>query len=392
MSTSSSSSSTDRFPLTPLESQASSSCSSSTRFEMSSRGAAPTFSSCLETASSEFGLTTEDIELFQSYLSQQASYLPTCSYYLSKKDGSPIPFLCEATPTEKRIYLAPRRIEKGVNSHIRLGMDLQGRVIVLKMTAETGAHITKKGIKVNAHLATLKRASEFFVYGPSFKYTTYFKGSVVDRTAFILPYFSGGHLFSLITSSGTEQKVPSNKLIYPIALQMAKAVEYLHKHGIVHGDLKPENFLRDHAGKVFLADFGLSSFEGDAIKTGTGAAGYIDPDDFTKPPREMTIASCHRDIWALGACYALFKRLGVFQNFSGQMAGDYHKLADISTKSFEWYKGEMFPNRENDSSIEFVIDHCLKRKPKDRISIRSVVLLIEDLIQDRTSKASLKQE
>jgi hypothetical protein len=40
------------------------------------------------------------------------------------------------------------------------------------------------------------------------------------------------------------------------ALQIGKALECLHKHNIVHGDIKPENVFRDKDGNLKVGDLG----------------------------------------------------------------------------------------------------------------------------------------
>ncbi|KAK0224757.1 kinase-like domain-containing protein, partial [Armillaria nabsnona] len=42
--------------------------------------------------------------------------------------------------------------------------------------------------------------------------------------------------------------------------QVASAINWIHAHGIAHGDIKAENILVDAKGKARLADFGISSF------------------------------------------------------------------------------------------------------------------------------------
>jgi eukaryotic-like serine/threonine-protein kinase len=50
-----------------------------------------------------------------------------------------------------------------------------------------------------------------------------------------------------------------------IALQIARALEYLHSQKIVHRDIKPENIHVNGAGVVKLMDFGIAKTEGLAI-------------------------------------------------------------------------------------------------------------------------------
>ena len=66
----------------------------------------------------------------------------------------------------------------------------------------------------------------------------------------------------------------------PMFRQMATAVEYLHSCGVVHRDIKLENFLLDGTGKVLIADFGLSRAcrDGDALKDRCGLLEFTAPE------------------------------------------------------------------------------------------------------------------
>ena len=47
-----------------------------------------------------------------------------------------------------------------------------------------------------------------------------------------------------------------------IALQVARALDYIHSRKIIHRDIKPENINIDSTGKVKLMDFGIAKSEG----------------------------------------------------------------------------------------------------------------------------------
>jgi hypothetical protein len=55
-----------------------------------------------------------------------------------------------------------------------------------------------------------------------------------------------------------------------IGVQVAEALEYAHKQGILHRDVKPSNLLLDTRGTVWVADFGLAKASDQANLTLTG--------------------------------------------------------------------------------------------------------------------------
>lgn len=88
---------------------------------------------------------------------------------------------------------------------------------------------------------------------------------------------------------------------------VAEAVEYLHAHGVVHRDIKPQNILVDRSGQPRIVDFGIGKRLGlpeqpqpgaaDGAREGpVGTLGYIAPEQ-----AERRDVDGRADIFALGA-------------------------------------------------------------------------------------------
>ncbi len=93
--------------------------------------------------------------------------------------------------------------------------------------------------------------------------------------ALVMPYLAGGSLRGLLGHRGTLTAGEVVALLEPVAA----AVGSLHRHGLVHGDLKPDNVLLTAEGEPMLADVGLARLIG-AVAPGLRVAGtpaYLDP-------------------------------------------------------------------------------------------------------------------
>src|SRR5688500_14259904 len=97
---------------------------------------------------------------------------------------------------------------------------------------------------------------------------------------FVMPYMDGGTLRRRL---GTAGQLPVEDVI-AIGGVIAGALDYAHRHGLIHRDVKPENILFSE-GEVYLADFGIArATERAAGETATsrglvpGTIAYMSPE------------------------------------------------------------------------------------------------------------------
>jgi predicted Ser/Thr protein kinase len=117
-----------------------------------------------------------------------------------------------------------------------------------------------------------------------------------------LPYLVMEYVDGVTLRDAMRAKQLSPAEALAVIPQICDALEYAHRQGVVHRDVKPENILLDRAGKVKIADFGLAKLaDPDGLSlTGTqqamGTPHYMAPEQWERPGEVD-----HRaDIYALG--------------------------------------------------------------------------------------------
>uniref|UniRef100_A0A3B5MGC9 Dual specificity protein kinase TTK n=1 Tax=Xiphophorus couchianus TaxID=32473 RepID=A0A3B5MGC9_9TELE len=154
---------------------------------------------------------------------------------------------------------------------------------------------------------------------------------------------------------------------------MLEAVHTIHKHGIVHSDLKPANFVIVNAS-LKLIDFGIANrIQPDVTSimkdSQVGTLNYMPPeaikDTSSQPGQARSKISPKGDVWSLGCIlYCMTYGKTPFQSITNQIA----KLQAIIDPS---HKIE-FPDIAEKDLLD-VLKRCLVRNPRERISIAELL-------------------
>ena len=130
-------------------------------------------------------------------------------------------------------------------------------------------------------------------------------GEWADTLYYVMPFVDGESLRTRLTR---DRQLPIDEVLV-IGREVADALDHAHRHGIVHGDVKPENILLSD-GHAVLADFGVARvmssalpLAGAALEPSSGTPAYAAPERFAGRT-EVGPAS---DIFSLGC--VLFEML-----------------------------------------------------------------------------------
>lgn len=112
--------------------------------------------------------------------------------------------------------------------------------------------------RCNSNLDDIRREAQTMSLIDHPNVVTAYCSFVVDRNLWVvMPFMAEGsclHLMKIAYPDGFEELA-----ICSILKETLKALEYLHRHGHIHRDVKAGNILLDTNGQVKLADFGVSA-------------------------------------------------------------------------------------------------------------------------------------
>ena len=150
---------------------------------------------------------------------------------------------------------------------------------------------------------------------------------------FVMKFLRGKPLSSVLAARGT---LPPAE-IRQILVQVARALGYAHKSGIVHRDIKPDNIMFDEHGLAVVTDFGIAKAASGGKLTGTGMS--IGTPHYMSPEQARAQALDGRsDIYSLGVvAYQSLTGRVPFDGEDSFSIGYKHIMEEVPTPPLETY-------------------------------------------------------
>ncbi|XP_070806279.1 myosin light chain kinase, smooth muscle [Pituophis catenifer annectens] len=173
----------------------------------------------------------------------------------------------------------------------------------------------------------------------------------------VLELVSGGELFERIIDEDFEL---TERECIKYMKQISEGVQFIHKQGIVHLDLKPENIMcvNKIGTRIKLIDFGLARRLENAgsLKVLFGTPEFVAPEVINYEPIGYAT-----DMWSIGViCYILVSGLSPFMGDN-----DNETLANVTSATWD-FDDEAFDEISDDAK-DF-INNLLKKDMRDRLN------------------------
>jgi len=195
----------------------------------------------------------------------------------------------------------------------------------------------------------------------------YDAGSWEGRPFFTMTLIRGGTL-----QRHSRRLHGDRRAICTIMAKIARAIAELHKAGVLHRDLKPQNILIDEHDEPFVADFGLALWLGNdsdlsVTNSPIGTRHYMPPEQTLGRKTEYA-PSC--DIWSLGVI--LYELLTAVWPFHHEDPVELYRQIRFDTPPpFSKYDATIPP------ALEAITRKCLAKRPEGRYA--SAEQLADDL-------------
>lgn len=140
-----------------------------------------------------------------------------------------------------------------------------------------------------------------------------------------------------------------------ILVQCASALEYAHRKGVVHRDIKPRNILLTEEGEAKLSDFGIAFSQGSGQNLAdAGSPLYMSPEQI-----EKSSVGPQSDLFSLGI--VLYEMVAGKHPFAARnLPAIQHKILNSSPAPLRHYRADV------PEVLEMVVERVLAKNPNYR--------------------------
>jgi eukaryotic-like serine/threonine-protein kinase len=176
------------------------------------------------------------------------------------------------------------------------------------------------------------------------------------RLYYVMPFVSGDSVRARLERQGP---FPLRDVV-GVAVDVGRAIDYAHEHGVLHRDIKPENVLLE-GGRALVCDFGVARAIEAAGSEFSSSSGLVVGTPAYMSPEQATgdLVDRRSDVYAL-AC-VIYEMLAGEPPFDGPTAQAVlaRKLSD-PPRDLRTVRPDVSP------AIERAVLHALKRDPAAR--------------------------
>ncbi|MBL8098075.1 MAG: protein kinase [Anaerolineales bacterium] len=184
----------------------------------------------------------------------------------------------------------------------------------------------------------------------------YYADDAQGFSYYVMDYVDGEDLSTFLDSYSYEGKLISQDEVLRIGRAVASALDYAHKQGVIHRDVKPSNILLSKDGRVLLGDFGMALDVQDGTQGNVfGTPHYISPEQ----ARRSTDSVPQSDLYSFGVI--------LYEMLTGTVPFNDESPQEIALKHIA--QPPLPPRSVNQNlskEVENVLLHALEKNPKNR--------------------------
>ena len=246
-------------------------------------------------------------------------------------------------------YTVVKRLGSGGMAHVYLAKHATlGRPLVIKVLHKSLSHEAEMRERFHREAESAARLQHPHICA------ILDMGSSGGLEYLTMPYFAGGSMADLIAR---RRRVTAGRAA-AIAAQVACALDYAHRHGVIHRDIKPDNILFDEDGNAALTDFGIATTRFHGRLTAVGRA--MGTPHYMSPEQAMgRLVDGRSDLYAVG--------LLIYEMLTGQPPFDGDDSYAVGYKHV--HEAPVAPEVHEPSvpaGLSQIVMRCLDKQPSAR--------------------------